>query len=118
MVKKMTSLRRKYEHKDSDEGTSLDDTWGKNVPGEGTASGDVLRQRVPSKGEVSTEPSMAWVLGAKGGEAAGIGPDGGRCSRRDGKKPSHLLYHVRLMYGKLFLLFSFLVQALLISAYS
>ena len=34
------------------------------------------------------------------------------------KKTSHLLYHVRLIYGKLLFLFYFLVQALLISVYS
>ena len=105
VVKKTTSLRRKSEHKDSHEGASRDDTWGKNVPGEGTASGDGLRQTVTSKGD----------------EAAGVGPVGEdvvieMVLHRRGKKTSHLLYHMRLMYGKL--LFLFLVQALFISVYS
>ena len=68
VVKKTTSQRRKSEHKDSHEGISPDDTWGKNVPGEGTASGGDLTQRVTSKGD----------------EAMGVGPDGGRCGHRDG----------------------------------
>ena len=51
VVKKTTSQRRKSEHKDSHEGISPDDTWGKNVPGEGTASGGDLTQRVTSKGD-------------------------------------------------------------------
>jgi len=55
VVKKTTSLRRKSEHKDSHEGTSPDDPWGKNVPGEGTASGDGLRWRVTSKGDEAEE---------------------------------------------------------------